>query len=54
MRPPADVPAALRPYGPGMDTLVQLANVTKRYDHDGSPALADVSHGRSGPVSRSR
>jgi putative ABC transport system ATP-binding protein len=26
-----------------MDTLVQLANVTKRYDHDGSPALADVS-----------
>jgi len=26
-----------------MDTLVQLANVTKRYDHDGSPALADVT-----------
>jgi putative ABC transport system ATP-binding protein len=26
-----------------MDTLVQLNNVTKRYDHDGSPALADVS-----------
>jgi len=26
-----------------MDTLVQLANVTKQYDHDGSPALADVT-----------
>ena len=26
-----------------MDTLVQLTNVTKRYDHDGSPALADVT-----------
>ncbi len=26
-----------------MDTLVQLANVTKRYDQDGSPALAEVS-----------
>ena len=26
-----------------MDTLVQLANVTKRYDHDGSSALADVT-----------
>jgi putative ABC transport system ATP-binding protein len=26
-----------------MDALVQLANVTKRYDHDGSPALADVT-----------
>ena len=26
-----------------MDTLVQLSNVTKRYDHDGSPALADVT-----------
>ena len=26
-----------------MDTLVQLDNVTKRYDHDGSPALADVT-----------
>jgi putative ABC transport system ATP-binding protein len=34
---------APRPYRPGMDTLVQLANVTKRYDHDGSPALADVT-----------
>ena len=26
-----------------MDTLVQLTNVTKRYDHDGSPALADIT-----------
>jgi putative ABC transport system ATP-binding protein len=26
-----------------MDTLVQLTNVTKRYDHDGSPALAGVT-----------
>ena len=26
-----------------MDTLVQLTNVTKRYDHDRSPALADVT-----------
>ncbi len=26
-----------------MDTLVQLDNVTKRYDHDGSPALASVT-----------
>jgi len=26
-----------------MDTLVQLSNVTKRYDTDGSPALADVT-----------
>ena len=26
-----------------MDTLVQLTNVTKRYDHDGSPALAEVT-----------
>ena len=26
-----------------MDTLVRLSNVTKRYDHDGSPALADVT-----------
>src|SRR6202020_2669727 len=32
-----------RPYRPGMDTLVQLANVTKPYDHDGSSALADVT-----------
>jgi putative ABC transport system ATP-binding protein len=26
-----------------MDTLVQLDDVTKRYDHDAAPALADVS-----------
>jgi putative ABC transport system ATP-binding protein len=26
-----------------MDTLVQLSNVNKRYDTDGSPALADVT-----------
>jgi putative ABC transport system ATP-binding protein len=26
-----------------MDTLVQLTEVTKRYDHDGAPALAHVS-----------
>ena len=26
-----------------MDTLVQLTDVTKRYDHDGAPAVAHVS-----------
>jgi putative ABC transport system ATP-binding protein len=26
-----------------MDTLVQLSNVSKRYDQDGAPAVADVS-----------
>jgi putative ABC transport system ATP-binding protein len=26
-----------------MDTLVQLSDVTKRYDHDGAPAVAQVS-----------
>ncbi len=26
-----------------MDTLVQLTDVTKRYDHDGTPAVAHVS-----------
>src|SRR5215471_3515514 len=26
-----------------MDTLVQLSNVTKSYDHDAAPALADVT-----------
>src|SRR6201995_5158578 len=26
-----------------MDNLVQLTNVTKRYDHDGAPALRHVS-----------
>jgi putative ABC transport system ATP-binding protein len=26
-----------------MDTLVQLSDVTKRYDHDGAPAVAHVS-----------
>jgi putative ABC transport system ATP-binding protein len=34
-----------------MDTLVQLSDVTKRYDHDGAPALArvgmEVAHGES-------
>ena len=34
-----------------MNTLVQLSNVTKRYDNDGAPAVADVtmevSHGES-------
>ena len=43
MRPAADVPDAARPYRPGMDTLVQLDDVTKRYDHDVAPALADVT-----------
>jgi putative ABC transport system ATP-binding protein len=28
-----------------MDTLVQLTDVTKRYDHDGTPAVAHVSLG---------
>src|SRR6202011_3072696 len=28
-----------------MDTLVQLTDVTKRYDHDGAPAVAHVSLG---------
>ena len=32
----------VRPYGPGMDTLVQLINVTKQYD-GGAPAVANVS-----------
>jgi putative ABC transport system ATP-binding protein len=40
-----------RPYGPGMDTLVRLTDVSKTYDSDGAPALAhvtmDVSHGES-------
>src|SRR5580658_7705873 len=35
----------------GMDTLVQLSNVTKRYDQDGAPAVAhvnmEVGHGES-------
>jgi putative ABC transport system ATP-binding protein len=30
-------------YGPGMDALVQLENVTKRYDNGAAPALAGVS-----------
>jgi putative ABC transport system ATP-binding protein len=33
----------LRPYGPGMDTLVQLTNVTKQYDNDAAPAVAHVT-----------
>ena len=28
---------------PGMDTLVRLTDVSKRYDSDGSPAVAHVS-----------
>jgi putative ABC transport system ATP-binding protein len=31
------------PYGPSMDTLVQLSDVTKSYDHDGAPAVAHIS-----------
>src|SRR6266702_1123389 len=30
-------------YRPGMTDLVQLTNVTKRYDDDGTPAVAHVS-----------
>ncbi len=30
-------------YGPGMDALVQLDNVTKRYEDGRTPAVADVS-----------
>jgi len=51
MRPASDVAAAGLPYGPGMDTLVQLGNVSKRYDNDGTPAVAhvdmEVSRGES-------
>jgi putative ABC transport system ATP-binding protein len=37
------MPAAAGPPSvPGMDTLVQVSNVTKRYDHDGRPALDGV------------
>src|SRR3974390_1462202 len=32
-----------RPYLPGMDTLVQVTNVTKNYDNDGAPAVAHIS-----------
>jgi putative ABC transport system ATP-binding protein len=31
------------PYGPGMDALVQLENVTKQYENGAAPAVADVS-----------
>src|SRR6516162_5573944 len=31
------------PYGPGMDALVQVSNVTKTYDNDGAPAVAHVT-----------
>jgi putative ABC transport system ATP-binding protein len=38
-------------YGPGMDTLVRLTDVTKRYDSDDAPAVArvtmDVARGES-------
>ena len=44
MHPAAGAAAARsRPYGPAMDPLVQLSDVTKRYDSDGAPALAHVS-----------
>jgi putative ABC transport system ATP-binding protein len=33
----------VRPYGPGMDTLVQLTNATKQYDNDAAPAVAHVT-----------
>jgi len=33
----------MRTYGPGMDALVDLEYVTKRYDNGVAPALADVS-----------
>jgi putative ABC transport system ATP-binding protein len=37
------MPAAAGPPSvPGMDTLVQVSNVTKRYDHDGRAALDGV------------
>jgi putative ABC transport system ATP-binding protein len=32
-----------RPYGRGMNTLVQLSDVTKRYDNDAAPAVAHVT-----------
>jgi len=32
-----------RPYGRGMNALVQLTDVTKRYDNDAAPAVADVT-----------
>src|SRR5262245_40801850 len=31
------------PYGPGMDALVQVSDVTKTYDNDGAPAVAHVT-----------
>src|SRR5437764_6026757 len=31
------------PYGPGMDTLVQVSDVTKTYENDGAPAVAHVT-----------
>jgi len=34
---------ARNPYGPRMDALVELSDVTKRYDGDGAPAVAHVS-----------
>ena len=37
------VAAVVGSYRPGMDNLVQLTDVTKRYDHDGTPAVAHVS-----------
>jgi putative ABC transport system ATP-binding protein len=33
----------MRTYGPGMDALVDLEDVTKRYDNGVAPAVADVS-----------
>ena len=43
MRPAADVPRRARRYGPGMDSLVQLTDVSKSYDSDGTPAVAHVT-----------
>jgi putative ABC transport system ATP-binding protein len=33
----------MRPYGPGMETVVQLENTTKRYGNGALPVVADVS-----------
>jgi putative ABC transport system ATP-binding protein len=33
----------MRTYGPGMDALVRLEYVTKRYDNGAAPAVADIS-----------
>jgi putative ABC transport system ATP-binding protein len=38
-----DVGGAAATYGPSMNALVQLENVTKRYDSDVAPAVSEVS-----------